>query len=605
LNSSILAEEEETIMQLTILLLLIGVSCSFKPEDKSSSQRSKEALSSIQAAYDSDGDWLSDSEEEANGGNRYIADIPLFTGELFQEMTVTTHFYNSTINKTESASFHAKKSRLGESDRNDSEDSFITNETNFLNEKAAMLAKRKSFHGFHLMENIQSNMGDLIAPPRISSFNAIHFSEQINRLKMSHRYEEIDFSIVSRLNISSGRFDSYSDVVVDLMIYDQMTKSFRVIDSQFINQTFKFNKNYQVKLQFKSNDKGITASVSESGARSVYLRVRDYKINDINKFYKHLLESVKSKSIPLYYNEGSDSRLYYIGINGSRVNLRKVLDTALNGRKITVENETIVSIGEKANHSSLEVDAWGVPQDEQKKWFLFTNEISNNPFNYSFGTNDFISISYFSKNSPSNIAPSYYSGVLTTKSPRTLKVFKIASQNLQDLRIHIKPKLYRGPRISTNMSQNCTNNPHEKICFKYSYENVHLVGEKALPAINLVNIKINNSSFKLDDLIKNGDAVIRMVTTGIFEVRLSKKFASTFMQMSTLTISVNSTKSSITGCSGNKVCESIYDECANAFRSAPECSITSSSNSSFILHDFTIKKNIEIEGELFISFDYI
>ena len=83
-------------MKLFILsILLLTVSCSFKPKEKQDTNKQQ----GLKAQLDSDGDLVSNSNEEKLGTNPLIADLPIINSKFVQSYKVTVIYLEEGVEK--------------------------------------------------------------------------------------------------------------------------------------------------------------------------------------------------------------------------------------------------------------------------------------------------------------------------------------------------------------------------------------------------------------------------------------------------------------------------------------------------------------------------
>lgn len=578
-------------------LILCFYACSFKPPEEGGG---KSDASRLEAIMDSDGDGTIDTVEVTMGRNPLIADVPTFNGDMFQEIKVVTSLYRASDNSTVSASFQVKKDLVSENGVPYEERDFLGKNTTFLQEELAREAKESNFQRFHLT-NDESDLSTYYSPPRMNDLKIFPFSEKILSHSLTHQYEEIEISILGKLSFKSNDYFNYSDIVYELYHFDQLDGKFSLLGVDTLQGVYGFNKSYDVGLTFKNNTKSLVKKISDSGGRFIYLRIRDLKIVDNGKFYKEIMDKVKAKSISV--NVVSDEYLdqYFVGINSINASMDRILNIAL-GDNFKVSSGKIIQVKDKSDSQTIERNAYGESEKIENKWFLLTNEIVNTPFRYSFSVKDSLTLGFVSRGERFNLIPHYTSFSAKAGPEKTLKIFKVKSENIKDFRFNIKPIFFNGAVTKGTTQTTCGYSVNSEKCWVYISEMQSLQGLLALPAISLVNISLNDKVFRLDHLISSGHVVFRQKNREIFEFKFSESINGLIQGDKGLTLSISSKTPDTTSCEGMKICEAGSGACGDFFKnSIPSCDSPIVESPNFKMIDKTVKKNQPYNAEVFIS----
>jgi hypothetical protein len=587
-------------MKSFLILLVILSSCSFKHPDQSS--KSSDPLS-VDSSLDSDGDGVPDPQEVLNGSNPFVADIPNFQGEFFSEMKVTTTFFDPTSNQTKEVSFQVRRNLTSENGSPVEERDFLSKGTQFFSEQNALLAKKAGYQVSYLSADLNAEDIGYYAPPRMNDRNIFPFSEKVLDLSRTMEFEEINFTISNRMLFSYLNSQTYSDLVFDLYWYDDTQKTFKLIGSEFLNGSYLFNEEYIVPLHFKTGIKELVREISVAGGRFLYLKLRDFKILETGKFFKQIISEVKEKSVPILFYDGDSEVLKYVGVNGQSLGLEEILKRSLS-EKFLIMNSKVISIGKKTEENTIERDAFKESTEVKYRWQILTSEISNNPFSYSFGLNDVISLSYLSSENGFGLIPSYIGASISSSFPKTIKTIKVLSSGLTDLRINLRPKSVAFTQQNITRSSPCSFGSGASPCWKYETQTVTLSGIQALPISGLIYLNINGVEFRLDDLINQKDALYRIKNSEVIEFKLKNSLLNKIAPSPGLTITFFTKASSVITCSGYKSCESRAGSCDKYLNNPPSCTETSNSNF-YQLEDHTQKSEAPIVGESFMSIEYI
>lgn len=590
-------------MRLLFIWLLV-VGCSFKPPEEKGGKSSSNLTLDL-SLVDSDGDGILDFQEKEDGTDPFIADIPTFDGELFQELRVSTTLFRRIDNKEETVFFQVKKGSVLENGTQIENRDFLRRGSLFPIEKGALLARKSGFAGTgHLTTNLEASSFELYSPPRMNDSKIFPYSERLKSLASSYEYEEINLTIANHLLISSKRFGFYSNVWMDLYYYDSYEQKFIEVGSSQLLGPYDFNRSYTVGLKFRSNNKAIVKAISETGGRHLYLKIRDFEIDSEKRRFKNILEKVIKKSVPVIISNQDGYLVRYIGINGKPSGLKEILSKATK-EEIKLLSGNLVGIGPQTNNSTLEVGPYGESSIIERKWFVTTNEISNSPTVYSFSPGEPVVISYFSESDPFDLIPSYFSNYASSEKAGNLKIFDTLARNLIDLRLSIKPIKYHGKSNRVKTAADCNVSATSSLCFYYNIETLDLKGLSASPVFSIIEIKLNNKTYRLDELLASKMASFRTKNTDTFEIKFNRSILKELKNSAGVTVAISSIKPNTTVCDGIKYCEDNGKGCQTQFAAPPICTKGSTVGSGYRLIDNTTKSQFPIIGELFLTVEYI
>lgn len=580
---------------LFLSIFSLGAGCSFKPTDEDKQLQQLTA----NEAMDSDGDGKTDLEEQKSGENPFIADVPIFNGDFFQEMKVTTFLYNPGNNNEETVSFQVRKDFASENGTPYEERDFLSQSTQYILEQNSLLAKRSSYRGFHQVSDIGNDQLEYYSSPRMNDLKIFPYSSRIALLSETHQFEGIEFSVLNRLNFSFKGAQTFTDITINLYWFDDQRREFILIGSDFLKGVYQFNRDYHVPLTFKSNDKSLVKSISINGGRYLYLKVVDFKIVEMNRFYGQILDGVKEKSIPVMVS----ARVQHIGLNGRPTDLKTILDRAVIDQ-VQIINNKIVRIGTQNDSVTIENDPYGDRSEVENKWFLLTNEIGNNPFSYSFSPQDTIALSYLSNRNSLDIIPSYFGSIASTENYQILKTINVLKNNFLDIRLNLRPSFVTYPINSVTRLLTCNSTPLSKSCFEFKHEVKTLKGIQALKASSFIYVMINDTEFRLDQLIDQKHASFRVKNSEVIEIKFNESLISKFSESNGITITFSTKSTKAQGCTGMKICESNQNGCEKYGSAFPTCE-EEAQNNFYILKDLTQKTFYPISGETFFSIEYI
>lgn len=580
-------------MKYLILVLLFQVGCSFKTPDENKSQINP---LKVETSRDSDGDMIPDTDEIKQGSSPYIAQYPEFVGDFFQEMKVTVGFYNQNLHTDKSVTFHVTREMVSENGVPFEERDYLGGQSEYVLEEVATRAKQRSFQGFHISDSLSSESLGLFSPPRLNDKKIFPFSKEVFDSKNAgFDFDSTEFSIVGQIQFKYDLQKTLSDIWLDLLWYDDQKQEFIKIDSFLVKGVYEFNRSYTVPLSFKTTNKFLTKQISEMGGRFLYLKVREFKLNENQTWLSSLMTSIKSKSVPLILSNGEAHTLSYVGIDGGFESLSSILRKGIN-EEFQVLGNDIVRVGSKTNSVSIVKDLYGINVQDERKWFLFTNPIANNPNQYSFSSSDVLILSYESKLSPFKINPKYLSTLLSA-TPFDWTSFKVNKNNIEDIRLHIRPLSYTGP-IDKITSVPCPST--SSVCWNYDYTLENKTGLLAFNAISLIQIKVNQDTYSLYELVNSGKAQFRTKNSETFEFKLSSSVLRDRNETESALISIKSSNTGLVTCKGIKYCSGNDLACRRVLSTPPSCSKSLENVS-----DSTTKTLIPFQASLFIALEYL
>jgi len=580
---------------------MMVISCSYKGETQG--EHKSELQSDEPHLLDSDGDLDPDFVEKNNGTDPFMANIPIFKGEYFQELKIITHLHHPKTNQSETVSLQVKKNVVSENGTPFEERDYLTRGTQYLVEKNALLAKRSNYNSHHFTGNISSDDIGYYAPPRLNDLKVFPFSQRVNDLSKRYELEEMEFFISNLVFFEFSRGITFTDLVFDLYWFDNSKEEFKLIDSDYPSGTYSFNSNHLIPLRFNTKNNELIRKIATTGGRFIYLKLRDFKVSETGLSYKSLLEKVLEKTVPLLYFDGEKEDVFYVGKNSTPLDLTTILDSVFR-EDYLVSGSRVARI--KRNHEKNELmrDPFGEALVENYKFQILTNEILNTPFSFNFLPGDFITLSYLSNSSPFGLVPTYFGTRISSERKESIKTIKILKSQVEDFRINLRPYEVRFPKITIDPLLPCPDSSNREICWKYSYEDIARKGVQGLPITGIINLKINNIEFYLDDLINSKDAIFRIKNSEVIEIKLKDTILTKIPESENLSITISTIPRKKLVCEGIKICESSGLSCEKFNHNPPPCE-ESEQSPFFIIQDKTQKSLREISGEAFLSIEYL
>jgi len=319
-----------------LLIFLIFVSCS-KGDSKDQGNKTILQEETVQISsseedlsIDTDGDGVLDHIERKEGTNPLIANIPVIEDYEIKELDVFLEYSNDKTNALEILSWSVRDGRL------------------YLGWDPE--TPREMGRGQHLIESLLYSEGvdsiqrDLIhnnQNDELFSFSdPIPYEQEVFEVsqrvldlkKQGYKAKGLRASLMSRIRVSSDRFDYFKDPVFDIYFKDSAGKIYHL--GRFTNiGTYSFNQESNIRLSLREGI-WVVEQLANAGGR-LFIKLTDFRIGEDGKSYSKLVREVKEKSIPvnvLILPEDNDllnkARTVYVGSNGKNLEISEILKRA-------------------------------------------------------------------------------------------------------------------------------------------------------------------------------------------------------------------------------------------------------------------------------------
>jgi len=380
-----------------ILLMLLGTifSCSFKGNDGEATQEDKRDLRiSSRLGTDTDGDQMSDNEEERMGRNPHISDLPDVRVRFIQNYQIKVLYGQSTSEEDQEFLIDTKvhqdnpdfKYRVG--------DIFIRNES-FKN--AANIGKFSTHSWGEVSEHDLSWVSFPEVDPRFYSEQVLSFRKSYN----SELDEIKDISITLensvRLKANSG-FREIKNLKLNFYYYDYERESYELLKSEIIERNFQAGVNETFEVQLSNVPKSLLLENYLKRGEFIISELADFDIPELETTYQALLSNVKSKAIPVIYNTPLESRVAYVGVNGGSASFSEILEN-LFPKKVTIVDNKLEKIEQfESNLPEFTYLSEVRELDKKGKWYIFTNKLIQHYLDHKYTPKDVISLSYLTGN---------------------------------------------------------------------------------------------------------------------------------------------------------------------------------------------------------------
>lgn len=467
-----------------LLFLLFIFGCSFKPSEKSTI-----AQSEIQSKLDSDGDQLVNKMDE----QPYIADIPMFRGEMLEEIKINPSFYNRALDKFEHAEFVIKS---------EDEDSVIKRSGSYTKN----IAEDVSAYA----ERSQNNLVIPLSREDLNLFSAPIIADGIahNFMSITSDYESkgyfldsVDFEIRNRIHFQSERFKNFRDLILEVYFYDYQTKKMEFLDSFKNTGSFEFNKDHLLDIgSIKTRNIRIMDNSVLKAGKFLFVKIKDFYLPDLKINYSDLLKEVQKKSIPIVLNSPEGFETFYVGVDGRPTDLKEVIQKSLKD-SFEIDENRFIKYKEFPVGEYRQDTAEGERINVQSKWHIVTNEINNNPFSYSFLPSDIIVLNYSRSTDPVFIAKNVASAFCETKKETVLKGEGLVPAKTRKIKLILSNLVTDEPYIAENFIKKATCDGQGRRC---------IVGN--------VTYRSTNVQFRKEPIYSNDSRFESFLKNTIFEV---------------------------------------------------------------------------------------
>jgi|GEM_PF-6620012 len=416
-------------------LCLVMSACSFKAPIDNKTKASSPLVADV-SALDSDGDGLNDRVDK----DPSVADIPLFKGEMLEEIKINTSFYSRALDKFQTSELIVKSS----------DESMVL-------KPSGSLAKNLVEDVTAYSERSQDNFILPLTRDQIDTYSAPIITDGIAHNYMAHSsdfegqgyfLDSVEFEIRNKINFASARFESFRDLILDVYFYDYQTKKLEFIDSFKNMGSFEFNKDHLLDIpSVKTRNTRIMDNSVLKAGKFLYVKVKDFYIPEIQSNYSDLMKEVNKKSVPFVLNSPDGLDVFYVGVNGQTGQFKDLVKKSLKSQYEIDENRFIkfkdYPVGEY-RHDSTD----GSRVNVYSKWSLVTNEINNNPFSYSFLPSDMIVLNYSKSTDPVFMAKNVVSSFCDTKKDIVLKGEGLVPLKTRKLKIVISSLVADEPYLT-------------------------------------------------------------------------------------------------------------------------------------------------------------
>ena len=368
-------------MKLFILsILILTVSCSFKPKEKGDINQQL----GLKAQLDSDGDLISNSDEESMGTNPLIADLPLVKSSFVQSYKVTVNYLEEgeekefIIDTSKEQDNPHFKYRVGD---------ILIKESN--QKLSAKIAKFSSHSYGDYKEH------DLTWVNYPEAQTAYHQSLVAKYGYVFDKFEIVNVSleITSSVELDEeSKFNEIENLELGYRFYNYETQEYESLAESKVERVFSKGIIEKVRTTIDTiNPRLIYENLFKKG-EFVLSEIVNYQIPKLNTDYKSLLRSIRLKTVPVIYTTPLETKVYYVSLYKKRFNY--ILSTIFDS-KYTIENNDLVSINQFHNNLGSYENLKDLKSVTKKgKWFVLTSKLDKHYLSHDYSNKDIISLSY-------------------------------------------------------------------------------------------------------------------------------------------------------------------------------------------------------------------
>lgn len=391
-------------------LFFLG-SCSFKkdeeakPVNDSAVNESAVNVSVLEQKLDPnadiDGDGVLSSVEIDNGTDPYIADIPELETSFVQNFSMSVGYTRINDNTPFELNINTKIKNT------DSSYKYRVGKLFGIDNALKVAAKEGRFSG-HSYSNITNQDYSWVKYPSLDPLmhhsDVIKFRSKIDLIapvelpggQIVTTYSEPEITIVfdSTVKLKSTKFKEIKNLSLNFYYHDLEKGSFVQIKNVLINRTFQPNIHEKFSVEINNVPLSFLKDTYLKKGEFLVSEVDNYYIPELNKDYKTLMASVKSKTVPVLVTTPSDDKIYYVSTGAKGISFLDIMSKVF-VKNYEVENNKIKRIGQYENNlGSFQHLKDLKDKDKNGNWFVLTNSFKQHYMDHIYNSNDHITLSY-------------------------------------------------------------------------------------------------------------------------------------------------------------------------------------------------------------------
>ncbi len=374
-----------------IFISIMLTSCGFNSsEDETTGGEQVTSTSELSKKDDSDGDLISNEDELNMGRNPLLADIPELRVRFLQNYKIIGKAKNLATGEMEEFSIDT---RVG---RDNPDFKYRVGRVFIRDESYKQGAKVGRYSGHSYGETQEHDLSWVKYPDVDPTFYLKQVMDHKKYFdKEKYEIESISAYLESTAKLKeNGFYKSVKNFSVNFYYYDYEKENYEILSTQLIEKHFNQGVNEIFEVEIPNLPVNLIEDNYFKKGEFIISEVNDYEIPELKTTYKTLLKSVKEKSVPVVFNTPLEGSVRYVGLNGGKFKLNKILEILFD-KNFEIANDKIKKIQQFENNLPDFTYLREVAEYNKKgRWFIFTSPINKHFLDYDFGKDDFISISY-------------------------------------------------------------------------------------------------------------------------------------------------------------------------------------------------------------------
>lgn len=400
-------------MRLNIILAWVSLclfgACAFKSKDGSDSKTPTKTTSESKIDHikdsdpnknndpnkDSDGDGVTDLVEIEKGSDPLVADVPILESNFFQNFTINVDYNKVNDSRPLSLSISTRikdtdssfKYRVGKLFGVDNSIFYAAKEGRF------------SGHSYGVIKNEDLSwvkyptLDPLMLHSDIIKYRPILDGEDP---VTNSKFENYSVKIIldSTVKLMGVRFKEIKDLSVNFYYHDFEKDTYVLLKNILLKRTFQRNINEVFSVEIENVPVIFLRDSYLKHGEFLISEIDNYFIPELNKDYKSLMTSVKSKTVPVLLTTPSEDAVYYVATTGAGISFLEVLSRAF-VKNYEVENNNLKRIGQYENNlGNFEYLIDVKDKDKLGRWFVLTDKFKEHFMDHRYLPNEHITLSY-------------------------------------------------------------------------------------------------------------------------------------------------------------------------------------------------------------------
>lgn len=495
------------------IFFVLCASCSFKSEESKKTKELKEISTTLSNDLDSDGDLISDIEEQESGLNPLIANFPKLSVNFLQNYKIKVQYLNQTDFVVDT-----KKAK------DDPDFQYEVGE-HFIKDISYNNAARLSRFSDSAVGKLKEHDFTWVKYPSIDEKFYFRMAQDFrSRAKAEIQKSHIELESSIRL-LDSPFFGSIEDIELNFYYYSYSQEKYIQLHTEKLEGVFQSGSTEIVKVLISNPPIELIEDTYFRHGEFIISEVKDFFIPRLKIKYSDLMKSIKSRSIPVFKSTPYDDEVNFVAVSSKGENFISIL-SKLYPEKFVIQENSLTQI-EQFYNSLGEYEFLHEVKNEDKagKWFVMTNDIREKYLKHKFTNKDSISLSYLTgrdlasrvsrktftykqKLRSGNLGRKVSIGNITNNSVLNLSVFvrelEGVGLEVEEQRFQFKP-----PRC-----KNCTGNDWS-VSADYQINRFYEFSKKwserdLMGLLSSIEIQLNSTVLSFDELMEKNNMKIEL-----------------------------------------------------------------------------------------------